>query len=199
MNNRIKIESDANGRTFEFTAQGNGNVLDVTDKAGNPVASASDPDVVLQKKIFNVRANSVIAMTVPRNKALLINGVKAEKSGAKVKGEIKGVEGEYDAHEYFNAYLNAVQMSVGIILPSAKAALLADGVRFSATCELVTTDNGAVMTLNPGTISILAPEKASKTTFDIAAMLGEEVIDAPPADDKKADAKQNAGRRGARA
>ncbi len=167
MSGRTAIPADANGRTYEFIIQGAGNVIDVKTKDGQFVQSVVNPELVLQKKIFNVRANSQLAMGNKRNVDLLINGIKAEKAAGKVKGFIGDAEGEYSAHEYFNAYLNAVQMSVGILLPSAKADQLADGVRISGTCELITTENGSVMTIAQNSISILAPEKAAKTTFNV--------------------------------
>lgn len=169
MQSRIGIPSDANARTFEFTVQGNGNVIDVKDRKGELVMSTipGSESIVLQKKIFNVRANSQLAMSNPRNVEYLRNGLKAEKANGKVAGTIGGVEGEYSAHEYFNAYLNAVQMSFGILLPNAKSDKLADGVRIAATIETITTELGSVMTLASNTISILAPDKGSKTTFNL--------------------------------
>lgn len=183
MSGRTAIPADANGKTFEFIIQGNGNVIDVKDKAGNFVQSVVNPELVLQKKIFNVRANSQLAMSNKRNVELLINGIKAEKAAGKVKGFIGEAEGEWTASEYFNAYLNSVQMSVGMLLggSSSKVDQLADGVRISGTLELITTENGSVMTIAQNSVSILAPEKAAKTTFNLDDFLPVD-MKAPKAD-----------------
>src|SRR5688572_7875221 len=107
MQQRIAVpETAVGGKKILFTIQGNGTKLDVTNKAGDYVASAADPDLVLQKRIFNVKANSALAMGLKINRDLLIAGVAAERDG--------DMEA---AHEHFSNYLNAVQISFNILLP----------------------------------------------------------------------------------
>jgi len=152
---RIAVpESAVGGKKILLTIQGDGTVLDVQDKKGNYVASAADPDLVLQKKIFNVKANSVLAMGLKVNKDLLAAGVAAEKAG----------EAE-EAHKHFSAYLNAVQISFNILLPNRLEAKLADGVDISARVQKITTDNGSLLTIDPTTISVMEPEVLGKTAF----------------------------------
>lgn len=156
MQGRIAIPADAEGRTFSFTVQGDGNVIDVKNKAGELVESVVEPGTVLQKKIFNTRANSQLAMSSSRTQSYLAEGRKFEAAGDAVK-----------ADEAYNNFLNACQITVGILLPSAIAGKLANGIRFSGTVTKVTTENGSLLTVDPTSIAVLAPEIASKTVFNI--------------------------------
>jgi len=155
MQQRIAVpETVIGGKKILFTIQGNGTQLDVQDKEGNYVSSAADPEVILQKKIFNVRANSVLAMGLKINRDLLAAGVAAEKAG--------DLE---TAHENFSKYLNAVQISFNILLPNKLEPKLSDGVEISARVQKITTDNGSLLTLDPATITVVEPEYLGKTTF----------------------------------
>lgn len=165
MRKRILVPSTFEGKTVVFTVQGDGNVIDVKDKAGELVFStiAGYEGIVLQKKIFNLRANSQVGMTNPRTVDYLRTGIAAEKAG--------NIDA---AHEAFNEYLNACQMNVGILLPNAKAEKLSDGMEISAKVQLVTTDNGSLLTIDPSTISVVAPERLGTTTFNIDDYLPKE-------------------------
>lgn len=158
MNKRILVIENAEGKRVKFYVQGNGNIIDVLDKDGNVVTSSikGQEGIVLQKKIFNLRANSHLAMGLAINRQLLIDGMAAEKAGDAAK-----------ADEFFNGYLNAVQMSFGIILPSAVAEKLSSGEEIAATVTKVTTDRGSLLTIDPSTISIVAPEVMKATEFSM--------------------------------
>ena len=160
MTNRQPVKTDDVDETVILRIQGDGNVIDVKDKAGNLVMSSikGQEGVVLQKKIFNCKAVSHLAQQNPRTRQFMTDGLAAEKAG-------KGAE----ASELFNQYLNATQLSFGVLLPSAKADLLRDGVKISADIIQVTTENGSLLTIDPSTISVQAAKKLeASTSFNIA-------------------------------
>lgn len=159
MTKRIMVPANAVGKRVKFLVQGKGNTVDVKNKEGELVSSTIPgyEGTVLQKKIFNLRANSAVAMSNTRNRQYLIDGLKAEKAGDAEK-----------AHELFNEYLNSTQMSFGILLPSNIADKLSAGVEIAATVTEVTTENGSLLTIDPSTISIVEPEVYGSTSFDMS-------------------------------
>lgn len=148
------------GKKVILTIQGDGNIVDVLDKEKNPVTSTIPgyEGTVLQKRIFNLKANSSIAMQNQRTRQLFIDGCVAEKQG--------DVEG---ASELFNEYLNRCQLSFGVLLPSAVVDQLGNGVDVAAKVIGVTTENGSLLTIDPSTISVQAPEVLEAgTSFDMS-------------------------------
>ncbi len=167
MKQRIAVpEVVAGGKKVLFTVQGFGTKIQLVDKQG--ITVANDDGEVIDKMIYNLRANSEIAMKNPANRELLMAGLKAEKAG----------EAE-EADKHFAAYLNKVQMSFSLLLPSAVANRLADGVEISARVEKITTDNGSLLTIDPKTISIVEPDVLGKTTFNLDDILASMDEDAP--------------------
>lgn len=164
MKKRSTIPAEAENKRVRFLIQGNGNVIDVLDKEGNPVTSTIEgyEGTVLQKKIFNLRANSGVAMSNSRTRQYLLDGIKAEKAGDKEK-----------AHELLNQYLNSAQMSFGVLLPSAVADKLTSGMEIAAQVVKVTTENGSLLTIDPSTISIVEPEVYGATTFNMEDFVAE--------------------------
>jgi hypothetical protein len=154
-------EAQAGKKKVLLTVQGNGVIVDVKDKEGAFVQSVTEPGTVFRKMIFNVKANSDLAMRNPLNTAILKDAVLAERAGEAEK-----------AHELYNSYLNKVQVSFSIPLPSKLEDKLSDGVEISARVEKITTDNGSLLTIDPKTISIVEPDALGKTTFDLDALLG---------------------------
>lgn len=154
MNKRILIPASAEGKSFLFTIQGNGNVIDVKNKAGELVQSIVEEGTVLQKTIFNTRANSGHAMGLEINKQLLKDAVAAERAGDATK-----------AHELFNKYLNAVQISLSVLHPSSLLSQLSTNVDIKGKVQKITTDNGSLLTIDPSSISVVAPEIAGTTNF----------------------------------
>lgn len=159
MSKRDLVPSASVGRKVVLTVQGNGNVIDVKDKDGKPVLSSipGQEGTILQKKIFNVKANSEVAMRNERTRNHFIAGMTAEKQG---DAEL--------ASEEFNTYLNGTQMSFGILLPSATADALSNGVDIAAKVIKVDTDNGSLLTIDPSTISVKEPDFLDAgTTFSL--------------------------------
>ena len=129
------VERKHIGDPIKLIVKGNGTLMDVTTKAGEPVASrAGSGDTVLQKVIYNVEAISGIAMENPRNKQFFLDGIKAEEAG-----DFKA------AHENYNKFLNAVQMSFNVLLPAKHE--FHDEEVVAAVIDLVTTDKGELLTL----------------------------------------------------
>lgn len=170
LNKRTLVPASAEGKKVNFVIQGNGNDIDVKNKLGEFVQSVVEEGVVLQKRIFNLRANSQIAMQNPANKQLLHDGVIAEKAG------------NFDlAHDKFNSYLNAVQISFGVLHPSALLNVLGNGCDIAAKVQKVTTENGSLLTIDPSTISVLAPIDLGTTNFSFDEIELEEPLAAPTA------------------
>lgn len=193
MSKRSTIPAEAVGKRVKFIIQGDGNVIDVTDKAGNVVRSITDTDLVLQKKIFNLKANSGLAMQNERTRSYIKNGLVAEKLGAdgKVHGEINGVTGDYTAHQWLSAYLNSTQISFGVLLPNSVLAKLTGGVEIAATVQKIDTDNGSLLTIDASSISVVEPESYGSTEFNLDDFMDavEEFEDAATAKAAKAAAK----------
>lgn len=161
MKQRTALTEKQIGKKVVFTIQGGATKIFVTDKNGAPVESMAEPGTVLERMIYNLQTTSAVAMKNPRNLELLRAGLDAEKAGD-----------AQTAHENFNKFLNAVQVSFGILLPSKIVDKLSNGVDISAKVELITTENGSLLTIDPKTISIQEPEVIGKTTFDMDALLG---------------------------
>jgi hypothetical protein len=168
MNRRNLTKTSKVGENEVFTIQGDGNVIDVRNAAGELVTSTIPgyEGTVLQKKIFNTKSNSQLAMSNERTRNYLIDGLKAEKAGDKEK-----------AHELFNKYLNACQVSFGVLLPSPVADTLVSGSRIAADIALVTTENGSLLTIDTSTIMVKQAGIQDKTTFNLEDF--EEIVAKP--------------------
>lgn len=158
MNRRGLVRTTDEGKTMSFTAKGKPTQLSVTDKDGNYVPSAANPDEVLQKWIINVNANSQLAMQNPRTKQLLSDAIAKEKAGE-------------NADEEYQAFLNATQVSFNV-LNEGVASQLTNNCEFSAKVVKITTENGSLLTLDATTVRILAPGELAQTKFDIEELLG---------------------------
>lgn len=143
------------GRKVQFIIQGNGNVIDVLDKAGNPVPSITDGSI-LQKKIFNVRANSEVAVKNQRSRDLLAQIKIANKAGDANKVD-----------ELVREYLNKVQLSFSVLSGTSlfDNPDLQNGAEISATLQQVDTENGSLLTLDASTLSVMAPATLSDSKF----------------------------------
>lgn len=179
MSKRSTIPAEAVGKRVKFFVQGDGNVIDVKDKLGNLVQSTipGQEGIVLQKKIFNLRANSGLAMQNPRTRQYIIDALKEEKDGDPLK-----------ADELFNSYLNSTQMSFGVLLPSSVAERITSGVEIAASVIRVDTEAGSLLTIDPSTISVVEPESYGSVAFnldDFAEDVDDEDEDNEPTPAKK--------------
>lgn len=155
------IKSSQAGETKRFHVRGDGFTIPVTNKAGEQVMANGTDNVPLMKTIYNVKANSHIAMINPRNQEILRTAMLAEK------------EGDMDAaHEAFNDYLNKIQVSFSVILnPGRKNKTFYDQQLVEGEIELITTDNGQLLTIaNPRPVAI---DKIDKTPqFSLNDLMG---------------------------
>lgn len=145
---------------LKFEIQGTGNTIAVVDKNGAPVLSNNGTGVPLTKTIYNVKANSHVAMLNPRNRALLKEAMLAETAGETEK-----------AHDLFNQYLNKIQVSFSVILnPGRQTAQFFNGQMVQARVQLVTTDNGQLLTLE-NAVAVRIDEAAKTPTFNLADLM----------------------------
>ena len=156
MKSRDAVSVNDVNEKVTLTIQGNGNIFDVKNKGGEYVQSVREPGSVFQKKIFNCKANSQLAMKDERNGQLLRDGHAAWAAGEFSK-----------ADEYYSKYLNNVQLSFGIPLPSAVADTLSNNMDIEARVQKITTENGSLLTIDPSTITVIKARKLSKTTFTV--------------------------------
>lgn len=154
------------GKKARFTISGDGSQpFDVEDANGNAVTSSrpGQEGVVLQKVIFNLEASSHLSQSNTRNKGYLLAGIKAEKAG-----DTTG------ADEAFTKFLNATQMSFGVIVGSPVLDLLTNGTEIAGRVVKVDTEKGSLLTIDPSTISVIAPEVYEATEFNVEDYLGDE-------------------------
>jgi hypothetical protein len=154
MNKRGRLDESFVGKKVQLTIQGNGTTVDVKTKEGVLVESVVEPGTVFQKKIFNVQANSAIAMKNVENNKLAAAGLAAERAG-----------NYEEAHKHYTAFLNAMQVSFSVPSTSPILHQLGDRVDIEARVIKITTPNGSLLTIDPATIRVLEPETLSATTF----------------------------------
>lgn len=163
LNSRKRITEQMVGTHVVMSIRGNGNVIDVKNKQGELVPAADGSGAVLQKKIFNLVTNSDIAIKNERNKQILRDGYKAEQAGDSAK-----------AAELYNDYLNKTQVSISVLSTSANFNKIANGDQVKGKVQKITTDNGSILTLDPSSLSVVAPGLGEDTAMDLLSMLVEE-------------------------
>lgn len=162
MNKRIPVGEQSIGKKVLFTVQGNGTTVDVKNAAGELVQSVVEPGTVFQAVIFNLQANSGLAMKDARHKAESAAGLAAERAG-----------NPEEAHKHFSAFLNGVQMSFNVPTTSPILAKLGDRVDISARVVKITTEKGSLLTIDATTIRVVEPEVLAPVTFSFDEELDE--------------------------
>lgn len=154
--------------TFQFHVQGNGNIIPVTTKDGAQVMS-SNGGSPLFKYIYNIKANSHLAMLNARNQAILREAMQAESAG--------DVE---LAHTKFNEYLNKIQVSFSVIInPGREPIRFHDKQLVEGEIQLVTTDNGELLTItNPRLVAVA--KLGATPAFSLNDLMG--VVEPDPKD-----------------
>lgn len=161
MNSRKKITEAMNGQYIVLTVRGNGNTIAVKDKNGDAVKAAGS-DLLLEKKIFNTLCNSSVAVKNERNQATLKEALAAEKAGDSAK-----------AGELYNDYLNKTQVSVSVLSGTSNFDRIQDGDQIKGRVQVITTEKGSILTLDPKTISVVAPGYGEDSSFDLLSMATE--------------------------
>lgn len=157
---RIIRMTDADS-ILKFEIQGNGNIIPVTDKSGAQVYSNTDSNLPLTKSIYNIKANSHVAMLNPRNREILKAAMTAETAGDKD-----------EAHDLFNQYLNKIQVSFSVILnPGRNTVQFYTGQQVQGRVQLVTTENGQLLTLE-SVVAVRIEEAAKTPTFSLTDLMG---------------------------
>lgn len=142
------------GKRVPLTIEGNGKVWDVLNAAKEFVPSVIGDGTNFQKKIFNTRANSGIAMANPRNEAIKLAARKLE-----LAGDVLG------ADKLYQQFLRAVQLDFSVPTTSSVIPKLTNGTDISAKLIEVKTEKGSLLTIDPSTISVLEPAELQDTVF----------------------------------
>lgn len=158
MNKRTLVPATMEGKKVRLTVRGNGVLIDVKTKDGELVQSIIEEGMVFQKVVFNTESNSGLAMSNPLNKALSAAAIAAERAG--------NVD---EADKLFKDFLNGVQLSFSVPSTSSILAKLTDRVDISAKVIKITTENGSLLTIDPTSISVLAPEELKAVSFSFDA------------------------------
>jgi hypothetical protein len=154
MNKRLFAPEALVGKTVSVTIEGNGVKYDVKNKAGEFVESVLGGGAIFQKMIYNLEANSEIALNNPANKALKSAARAAETAG-----------NTDEAHELYQQFLRKVQMDFSVPTTSPIVSKLGHKCDISAKLMKITTENGSILTIDPATIRILEPVALGSTTF----------------------------------
>ena len=157
---RITETQAAQGVFVQMTVRGNGNIIDVRNSEGDLVPAADGSGEILRKKIFNLVCNSDVAIKNERNKDLLRSGYKAEQSGDTEQAAV-----------HYNDYLNKTQVSISVLSTSANFTKIQNGDQVKGRVQLITTDKGSILTLDPSTLSIMAPSAGEDTSLNLMDMM----------------------------
>lgn len=134
-----------------------GTTIPVTTKDGEPVLQNGIP---LYKTIYNVAANSHVAMVNPQNRAILTEAMKAETAGEMVK-----------ATELYNQYLNKIQVSFNMLITSPNVEKFTRNDQIQGIVTVITTENGQLITLDK-VKSVTARELGDSQKFSLNELLG---------------------------
>lgn len=133
---RLLLKTVQVGETVRFHIQGNGVTIPVK-KADGSIVLANGTNIPLTKTIYGAKVNSQVAMMNDRNRQMLKDAVEAENNDAD----------EFEVSQAFNAYLNKIQVSFSILHNPGRAVVrFTDKQLVEAEVELITTDNGQLLT-----------------------------------------------------
>ena len=156
LNKRKTLKPTHIGQQVLLSIQGNGQFL---SKGHKYSVDGEERENEFDRTIYNVQANSSVLMNKPEMRALLAEALKAESAG---ETEV--------AHEKFNAYLNAVQISFSVIEPSNRK--FASGDAVTAYPRMVETKAGE-QALVIDDVRYKAPSVVEETKFDISDLIAQ--------------------------
>jgi hypothetical protein len=156
-NSRANVTKGLVGKRVILTVQSPGTEIEVKNKEGENVMEAGTDDTLLMKKIFNCKANSAVAIANDRNREILKSANELEKSGSIDK-----------AHDGYNDYLNKVQLSFSVLSTQSIFNKIQQGCEVAGQVQLISTENGEILTLDPKTITVQEPERVGSSSFDMA-------------------------------
>jgi hypothetical protein len=157
---RALLRNSQIGETVRFHIVGNGTLIPVKTKDGAQVMSANDGSP-LYKTIYNVKANSQLAIQNDRNKEILKGAFETEQSGD-----------DMAAHAAYNDYLNKIQVSFSVINnPGRVGVQFYDKQLVEGEVELITTERGQLLTIT--NVRPVAVEKLkAMPAFSLADLMG---------------------------
>lgn len=158
INRRATLKVTDAGRLMQFIVQGGGQFL---PKGHKWMTGDVERENQFDRTIYNLKANSAIAMQA--NKGLFTEALKAESAGDTDK-----------AHDLFNEYLNAIQISFSVIdNGNGRSARFNNGSVVKAivgTSVSALTNATSIIVDN---VSEVVAEVAAKTTFSIDDLMEE--------------------------
>lgn len=152
INKRITVTPTDVGSALQFSIQGTGQFLQMGHKytvAGEARENKFD------RTIYNVRASSALLMLA--NKSLFTDAMKAEGEGDSQK-----------AHDLFNEYLNTVQLSFSVIMPSSRSFNSGDDIKARVTSVV---SLAGVTSLQLDDVSYIAPKIKAATKFEVSDLI----------------------------
>jgi len=164
MNKRKLLDARLEGKKVRFTITTAGTAVLVKRKDnGEVVESIVEPGTPFEKVIFNVDANSSLAMANKLNWKFAQDGIAAEKAGNYAA-----------AHEAFNTFLNKMQVSFSVPSTNPVLSQLGRQVDIEGRVVKVTTPNGSLLTIDPASIRVLGPVELATSEFSFEGFLNEE-------------------------
>jgi len=162
MSKRGKLDASLEGRKVRFTVTTNGNPFIVVRKnTGEVVESIVEPGTPFEKMIYNLDANSSLAMANKLNWAIAADATKLEAAG-----DFAG------AHAKYNEFLNKMQVSFSIPVTNPIWRQIGRNVDIEGRVQKITTANGSLLTLDPTSIRVIQAAELAKTGFSFDDFLG---------------------------
>lgn len=152
INKRSTLKVSDAGQLMQFIVQGNGQFL---PKGHKYTANGTDRENQFDRTIYNLRANSAIAMAA--NKSLFTDALKAESAAETSK-----------AHDLFNEYLNKIQISFSVIEPSTRKFTNGSVVRAIVETAINAANEQAIVVND---VSEVRATTAAKTTFSVEDLM----------------------------
>lgn len=157
INKRSTLKVSDAGSLMQFIIQGTGQFL---PKGHKYTANGMDRENGFDRTIYNLRANSAIAMSA--NKGLFTDALKAESAGETQK-----------AHDLFNEYLNTIQVSFSVIengLGTGRRFDNGDVVKALVGTAVNAAGETAIIVDNVSAVAVVA---AAKTTFTVDDLMAD--------------------------
>lgn len=152
INKRITVTRTDVGSSLRLKIQGTGQFL---DKGHKYTVGGEARENMFDRTIYNLRASS--AMLMAANKPLFTAAMKAESAGDTQK-----------AHDLFNEFLNAVQLSFSVIEPSNRKFNSGDNVNADI---ILSVSKANVESLQVDSVSYIAPTVKAATKFEVTDLL----------------------------
>lgn len=154
LNKRITVTPADAGSSLQLSIQGSGQFL---AKGHKYTVAGAERENGFDRTIYNVRASSSLLMTLADNKRLFTDGMKAESTGD-----------AQAAHDLFNAYLNATQLSFSVIMPSSRVYHSGDDIKARITSVV---SLAGVTSLQLDDVSYVAPKVKLATKFEVSDLI----------------------------